>query len=196
MVEASVLAGKWQQGSDRPTLEQGALHVWRADLTTVGKECLEQLSGPEQERAERFLREEDGRRWALSRGLLRTLLGRYLRIDGGELLLVIGEHGKPELAGAAPLPCFNLSHSREIALYAFSGTDPVGVDVELSRPSVDAVAIARRMIGAAEAERLSALDPAQRAEEFLRLWTRHEAELKCLGVWDGKQVWVKREETN
>ena len=21
-------------------------------------------------------------------------------------------------------------------------------------------------------------------------------ELKCLGVWDGKQVWVKREETN
>jgi 4'-phosphopantetheinyl transferase len=152
-------------------------------------ECLKLLSAPEQERAERFLREQDGRRWALSRGLLRTQLGRYLRINGAELLLVIGEHGKPELAGAGPLPCFNLSHSGEIVLYAFSATDPVGVDVELSRPSVDEVAIARRMIGTAEAERLSALDDrALRAEEFLRLWTRHEAELKCLGVGIGGEL--------
>jgi 4'-phosphopantetheinyl transferase len=187
--EATVFAdgGNWEQGPARPTLEQGSVHVWRADLATIGRESLQLLSPSEQERAARFLREEDGRRWALSRGLLRALLGRYLQADGHELLLAAGEHGKPELAGDGPL-AFNLSHSGPMALYAFSATAPVGVDVELARASVDEVAIARRMIGAAEAEQLSSLDPALRAEEFLRLWTRHEAELKCLGVGIGGEL--------
>jgi 4'-phosphopantetheinyl transferase len=187
LAEVAIFAtgSNWEQEPAHPTLGQGALHVWRADLTAAGKECLELLSAPEQERAERSLREEDGRRWGLSRGLLRALLGRYLQVGGHELRFATGEHGKPELAGDGPQLAFNLSHSGEIALYAFSATEPVGVDVELSRPSVDEVAITRRMIGAAEAARLSTLEPVLRAAEFLRLWTRHEAELKCLGVGIG-----------
>jgi 4'-phosphopantetheinyl transferase len=175
----------WAPGPISPALEEGALHLWRADLATLNVESLQLLSPSEQERAERFLREEDGRRWALSRGLLRALLGRYLQTDGDQLRFATGEHGKPELATGSPQLAFNLSHSGEIALYALSAAGPVGIDVELSRPSLDEVAIARRMIGAAEAERLQGLPPALRSEEFLRLWTRHEAELKCLGVGIG-----------
>jgi 4'-phosphopantetheinyl transferase len=146
------------------------------------------LSQPERARAERLLGERHGELWALGRGLLRALLGRYLQVDGAELDFTTGEHGKPELAGDGPWPSFNLSHSGEIALYAFSAEAPVGVDVELARASVDEVAIAKRMIGTAAAERLRALDPAPRRKEFLRLWTRHEAELKCLGVGIGGEL--------
>jgi 4'-phosphopantetheinyl transferase len=186
----STARGSWAPGPTRPVLDDGALHVWRADLATVGREPLGLLSQPERARAERLLGERHSELWALSRGLLRALLGRYLQVDGAELEFTTGEHGKPELAGHVPSPYFNLSHSGEIALYAFSATAPVGIDVELARASVDEVAIARRMIGAAEAERLSSLDPALRAEEFLRLWTRHEAELKCLGVGIGGELQV------
>jgi 4'-phosphopantetheinyl transferase len=164
--------------------------VWRADLATVGGEVLDLLSPSERRRADRFLGEQGRRRWGLSRGLLRALLARYLQVDGRGLLFATGEHGKPELAGEVPPLSFNLSHSGPIALYVFSAMIDVGVDVELARPSVDEVAIAERMIGSDEAERLRGLDPALRAREFLRLWTRHEAELKCLGVGIGGQVQV------
>ncbi len=58
----------------------------------------------------------------------------------------------------------------------------MGVDVEVGRRSVEEIAVARSWLGAAQARRLEALDPAIRRREFLRAWTRHEAQLKCLGV--------------
>jgi hypothetical protein len=70
-------------------------------------------------------------------------------------------------------------------MYAFSEAGAVGVDVEVGRHTIDEVAIAARAIGAEEAERLRALDPALRRREFLRAWARHEAQLKCLGVGIG-----------
>lgn len=38
------------------------------------------------------------------------------------------------------------------------------------------------MLGAQEAERLSALEATERDREFLRSWVRHEAAVKCLGI--------------
>jgi 4'-phosphopantetheinyl transferase len=100
--------------------------------------------------------------------------------------LVVGAHGKPALADdTPPRLAFNMSHSGELALYAFSAAGAVGVDVETSRRAIDEVAIAARTLGAADAERLQSLPPSARRREFLRLWTRYEAELKCLGVGIG-----------
>jgi phosphopantetheinyl transferase len=78
-----------------------------------------------------------------------------------------------------------MSHSGQLALYAFSDAGAVGVDVEVIRRPIDEVAIAARMLGQDEAERLQALDVESRQQEFLRAWARHEAELKCLGVGVG-----------
>lgn len=95
-----------------------------------------------------------------------------------------GRHGKPRLTGEDRLR-FNLSHSGGVALYAFALDREVGVDVELPRRTVDQVAIARRILGDGEAERLQALDPAAREREFLRAWVRWEAVLKCRGTGIG-----------
>jgi hypothetical protein len=72
-----------------------------------------------------------------------------------------------------------------VALYAFTRTGEVGVDIELVREPIDALALAGRALGAAEARRLARLDPAIRQQEFLRAWTRHEAWLKHLGIGIG-----------
>jgi 4'-phosphopantetheinyl transferase len=166
-------------------LDAGRVDVWRADLDGAGEGVVELLSAEERERAGRFVREEDGRRWARARGVLRVLLGRYLGADPGGLRFVVGEHGKPALEGGDGELRFNVSHSSGVALYAFARGREVGVDVELPRRAIDAVALAERTFGEAEAERLRMLDPPAREREFLRLWARHEAQLKCRGTGIG-----------
>jgi len=172
------------------------MHVWRADLATASSELGELLCSDEHARAQRMLNERDGELWRRSRGLLRALLGRYLKVEPEALRFSVGEHGKPALS--PDRLCFNLSHSAQWALYAFSCTCAVGVDVEVARRPVDETAIAKRMLGAAVAQRLQTLDPDARRHEFLRAWVRHEAVLKCLGVGIGgadtdapeRQPWV------
>jgi 4'-phosphopantetheinyl transferase len=190
---------RWAPGPLRPLLTEGSVHVWRADLTAVGDDLRELLCADERARAARFASARDGELWGRSRGLLRALLGRYLQQEPGSLRFATGAHGKPELvedtdkspetrrrasaeASHAPQLSFNMSHSGQLALYAFSRAGAVGVDVEVARRPIDEVAIALRTLGKAEAQRLQALDPPARRREFLGAWARHEAELKCLGV--------------
>lgn len=104
--------------------------------------------------------------------------------------LTVGPHGKPELADAGDSPhalLFNLSHSQHLALYAFTAISAIGVDVQVARDAsaaaeTDHVALARRAFGDAAARRLHDLKPTAREREFLRLWTRREAELKRRGM--------------
>ena len=173
--------------------------MWRADLTAGPGHLVGLLCAEERERAERFLSDDDRQRWMRSRGVLRALLGRYLQKDPRTLRLDTGAHGKPVLlddvaassAGSASTSStharisFNLSHSGQLALYAFTETGAVGVDVEVAGRQVDEVAIAARALGLTEARRLEGLDPAIREREFRRLWVRHEAELKCRGTGIG-----------
>jgi 4'-phosphopantetheinyl transferase len=176
----------WTPGPLRPSLAAGAVHVWRADLAAAGEHFGELLCAEEQARAARFVSARDGELWRRSRGLLRALLGRYLERDPRSLQFVVGEHGKPALAGdTSALPAFNMSHSGELALYAVSDAGAIGVDVETARRPIDEVAIAARTLGDSEAQRLQILAPPARRREFLRLWTRYEAQLKCLGVGIG-----------
>jgi 4'-phosphopantetheinyl transferase len=191
--------GVWAAGPLCPQLAEDAVHVWRADLTAVAEDLGNLLSTEERARAERMVDARNGELWRRSRGLLRELLGRYLQRDPSSLRFSVGEHGKPALDDDTyPTVDFNMSHSGQLALYAFSAAGAVGVDVESARRPTDEVAIAARVLGASEAARLQALDPPSRRREFLRAWTRHEAELKCLGtgiggadsVIEGTRPWV------
>jgi 4'-phosphopantetheinyl transferase len=202
----------WRLAKGHPRLDDGALHVWRADLSTVSDEVLESLSPDEQARAERLLDRHKSRLWARSRGVLRVLLGRYLDRDPGGLRFTKNANGKPALlehgAGGTPsLPSrsgqpavlhFNLSHSGEVVLYAFSMMTPVGVDVEAAGRRIHQLGIAERVLGQATACRLARLDPTTREREFLRGWVGNEARLKCrgtgiisgMGELDETELWV------
>lgn len=168
-------------------LAERELHVWIADLDSVepaglGTRPTDLLSTDERERAARFASRGDARRWAHSRAWLRLLLGRYLDADPAGLRFELGEHGKPQLAGEHARLRFNVSHSAEVALYALALEQEVGVDVERTGRTRDVLAVAGRAFGAEVRGRLAQLDGERREREFLRLWTRHEARLKCWGV--------------
>jgi 4'-phosphopantetheinyl transferase len=174
----------WQPGPARPHLDPGTVDVWLVDLDTAPLRAA--LSVGEQVRAERFLRGEDRRRWVIARVTLRAVLCAYGDVEHDELRFAEGPHGKPALASDAGGLRFNLSHSADTALIAVAREREVGVDVELPRRATDHVAIARRVLSAAEADRIAAIaDPGEREHEFLRAWVRWEAVLKCRGTGIG-----------
>jgi 4'-phosphopantetheinyl transferase len=161
------------------------VEVWRADLTAAPAELQELLCREETERAQRIVRAGARTLWVRSRGLLRELLGRYLDRDPRQLRFALGPHGKPKLAHIDLR--FNLSHSGPLVLVAVSARDEVGVDVEhagarSTGAGADELALAARVFGTAQAQRLGRLDRDQRTAELLRAWAMHEATLKCLGT--------------
>lgn len=167
------------------------VHVWRVPLDapgTVLEPLAATLSLEERARAEKFFFDRDRNAYIAARGALRQLLARYLGRRPRELQFAYESRGKPFLAGpslAQPLN-FNVAHSRNIALLAFSGGPPVGVDVEFIRTDIASEEIAVRYFAPQEVAELRALPPQQRPEAFFLGWTRKEAYVKALG--DGLQI--------
>jgi 4'-phosphopantetheinyl transferase len=170
----------WKLPPKRLRLAESSIHVWRADLTAADDGVGELLSSDERERGQRFVFAKDRERWLRARGILRALLGIYLDLDASELRFTTGPHGKPALLSGSVSLHFNVSHSEDLALYAFAKI-PVGVDVEIERPGIDAIALAERAFDRDQADRLRRLPAGERERAFLRVWVRHEASLKCRG---------------
>ncbi len=73
-------------------------------------------------RAERFYFEKDRKRFFVGRGILRSILEKYLDIAPSRLQFFYGDNGKPAVAdtGRQETIRFNLSHSNGRALFAFA----------------------------------------------------------------------------
>jgi 4'-phosphopantetheinyl transferase len=160
-------------------ISQDSIQLW---IVRVAGQAMERwrpvLSASEWERAMRFRLHADQARFSVTRGVLRTLLGRYLQMPGSAIRFSANEYGKPATDGEIK---FNVAHSGDYALLAFTREIEVGVDVE--RMSGDRVAsdLARRVLSAKEYERFAALADSERETTFFQIWTLKEAVLKALG---------------
>src|SRR5262249_30459782 len=99
------------------------------------------------------------------------------------LELVYANHGKPSLTAkfADAGIHFNLAHSDDLALFAFTRAGEVGVDVEWIRPLKDMEELVARFFSARESELFRELAASERPAAFFNLWTRKEAMLKATG---------------
>lgn len=142
------------------------------------------LSENEQQRAHRFVLEQDRQRFVMRRAHLRKLLGERLGVSGARVHLATGIHGKPALA--APLDSsgitFNLSHSGDLTVYAFASHTDVGIDVEAIRVIEEADRLAAIAFSPGEFETYERLPPESRLIGFLNCWTRKEAFVKATGT--------------
>ena len=122
----------------------------------------------------------------VGRALLRFILARYLRRQPADIVFTYGANGKPALDNTEPTLHFNLAHSENRVVYAFSHAGELGVDIELVRSLPEFESIARHFFSPEECAQLLSLPAGQRAEAFFNCWTRKEAYLKAVG--DGLMV--------
>ncbi len=176
----------WQPAPETLTLLESEVHLFRVNLEqprwAVNKmsAC---LSTEEDERADRFHFQRDRRRFTISRGVLRAVIGRYLERSPASIRFSYGEQGKPELApamGGTPLQ-FNVAHSHELALIAITAGAAVGVDLERIRELDDASAIAERYFSPRESAIFGQLPEDEQEAAFFNCWTRKEAFIKAIG---------------
>jgi 4'-phosphopantetheinyl transferase len=176
----------WLSPQMHPRLTRQDVHVWRASLSSdpqVFRRLESTLSGSERERAQRFVLERDRNSFTVARGILRHLLGEYLRCPPRTIEFSYGSNGKPELvSGRWRLPVrFNLSHSHGVVLFAIALDRRVGIDLELVRTEAAGKDIAARYFSAQETNELRGLPTEQQAEGFFLCWTRKEAYIKAKG---------------
>ncbi len=140
------------------------------------------LSHDEQARAASYGRELDGLRFAISRTLLRGVLGLYTGINPHNLVFLYGPHGRPRLAlDQANDLDFNLARRDDCCVIALGLGRRVGIDLE-SR-CLSKLVEATVMMSAGE-DRF-ALEEARGDERSMRLieeWTTLEARAKAIGT--------------
>jgi len=171
----------WQCTRQPRPLKPDEVHLWRARLICT-PELRETLSPAEWIRAERYHFERDRDRFIAARGLLRSILGSYLRLDPAELTFSTGPHGKPELENVCTPLRFNLSHSDDLMLLALTHSREIGVDLEAVRDNVPFEMLADHYFDPEDAWDLRLLPVSQRAWKFYDVWTCTEARLKASGV--------------
>jgi 4'-phosphopantetheinyl transferase len=167
-------------------LGQAEVHLWVVPLIISAEKSSyfkSILSPDEQERAGCFRKSRDAQRYVAARGSLRSLLGKYLRIEPDRLQFAYNAFGKPHIVGEEPLTSmkFSVSHSDDLALFGFARGHELGVDVERIRPEIEVEDLAARYFSPNEFEKLRSLPADQQREAFYCGWTRKEAYLKARG---------------
>jgi len=162
------------------------LHIWCASLNVSSQDLLYYrsiLSDDEAGRAMRFVFEKDRNHFIVGRGLLRSLLGNYLDLEPAQVEFVYRPHGKPaiKLGPKDKVLEFNLSHSKELVLYAFNWDRKVGIDVEYIQSMPDMDNFAEQFFSPRETALINSLAGEQKEIAFFKIWTCKEAFLKANG---------------
>lgn len=177
----------WHTPNNDLQLAEHEVHVWCADLNldAAGVEQQQQLLSPDEcEKANRYHFRHHRRRYIVGRGLLRSILSKYLYIDPRSIEFNYSRRGKPSLKHQPTFGklFFNLSHSHELALYAIAPRPLVGIDIEhiRSMPSIDDMAM--RYFFPNEYYKINAMDADDKRRAFFNYWTCKEAYVKATGV--------------
>ncbi len=173
----------WRELPERPSLPAGEPQLWLAWLDEESPDSFRGfLSEDERLRAGRLRGPRGADRFTVGRGILRSILGRYLSHRPNELVFAYGSNGKPTLAGGLQGQLsFNVSHSGSLAVLVIASGLEVGVDVEEVHPVSNLDATASIFLSPDEFAEFKALPINAKPERFFTLWTCKEAVLKAIG---------------
>lgn len=178
----------WDQ-SALPDLAGPVIFLIRTDSYSASKVSAVQksLSAQELEKAQRFRFIKDQHRYILTHGMLRTILGKYLKSEPSEIEFISNEFGKPSLSEKFKKIHFNLSHCSGISVLAFSAKSEIGIDIEKIDPEFDFDLIAKAHFSQTENSFIHEIQ-GEEPKRFYTLWTRKEAILKAVGMGIGENL--------
>ncbi|CAN5252337.1 hypothetical protein BH09BAC6_BH09BAC6_18750 [soil metagenome] len=169
---------KWKNGTACDFAVTGKVDTWRINISANLPwldDFLSLMDTGEISRAGRYLRQQDKDRFIISRGALRTILGKYLQQAPASIQFHIGKNKKPQIANTDKPFYYNISHSGDWILLAVSGAE-VGADVEFINPEFDYQEVLQETFSPAEVDFIKE-KPTK--EAFYLVWTRKEALLKA-----------------
>ena len=161
-------------------------HLWYAlpDEATGAAvaECRALLSDEERQRADRFMLDQERRRFVVVHALLRIVMSRYedVALEGWHFGTSPG--GRPEIAHPPSSIHFSISKTCGLVACLVARDREVGLDAEDLGRDVDATGIAGRFFSRSEVADLERLPEAQRRTRFLEYWTLKEAYAKARGI--------------
>ena len=160
------------------------IHVWEFNIEVYQKlsvHYFEYLSEEEAKRVERLRKINDKKQYVIGHIFLRILLSEYLKIPIRQISLFRDAHGKIKLEGNGGNISFNLSHSDEMVVLAFSQYKDLGVDIERINNIQDFLQIAKQYFRKEEYEYISKIDAESPLRKFYKVWTIKEAFVKATG---------------
>jgi len=171
------------------TAEKGIVDLWYYFYEDVDEELLathrDLLTAEERERHGSFYFERDRHQFLATRALVRTVLSRYSAVSPADWRFTSNEHGKPVISFPSVTPAIHFNLSNAVGLVACVVSlahEQVGIDVEGTDRTVEAIELAGRYFSAPETDRLKALPAAEQARGFFAYWTLKESYLKARGV--------------
>jgi 4'-phosphopantetheinyl transferase len=173
---------EWTEAVDNEPPADGTVHLWFATLEQLRPRLaiFQDLLDPvEADRARRFRFKHDRERFILGHGLMRSLLGKYLKRDASLIRLARGPFGKPYLERKKLR--FNFSDTKDAVLLGFTTGQELGVDIETIERNVDHAAVSEHYFTRPEITSIENAGSEAKAR-FLDFWTRKEAVLKASGV--------------
>jgi 4'-phosphopantetheinyl transferase len=171
-------------------IDSHQVHLWHLYVPgqddPTGDEAIMALLTPEErERHGRFHFARDRRRYLMTRGLIRSLLSRYVpQVAPADWRFENNEYGRPRIANALPQAQrirFNISHSASLVVAALAVEREVGVDVEHTARNAP-LEIAEHFFSAKEAQALQQLPAGLQPARFWDLWTLKESYIKARGM--------------
>jgi 4'-phosphopantetheinyl transferase len=158
------------------------LQIWSTHLDRNRDEIDEfkQFLNPsERQRAAKFINPQHGERWIVARGYLRQILSQYLDLPPAQIEFTYSEQGKPAIQNSQIQ--FNLSHTRDRAVYAINAQYPIGIDIEYIHP-IAAADLVDRFFSSAERTSFHNLPSDIHQAAFFHAWVQKEAYLKARGT--------------
>lgn len=180
---------EWEKKSELwPRLDKDAVLVIYLSYISNPKTqsvALSILDEEEKKRAQVFHFEKDRICFANVRAALKILISQLNSIRSSDISIIYNKYSKPILLGENSLR-FNVSHSFDSALVAFSLTKDVGVDLECLAADRNIDSIAKKHFSAEECSFIFEAEAHERVQRFFQLWTAKEAFLKA----KGKGLWA------
>lgn len=167
------------------SLNTDAVHVYLIEIDTQHKYkdlLTSLLDKVELERLSRFKKTADQLRYIYAHGALRILCGKYLQQPANTILFSETINKKPCIEICFGNLFFNLSHSGNKIVIAFSTQSEVGADIEQIRPDLPIEDFTERNYSENEVNAINNSNTTEKYSLFFKYWSRKEAWLKAVGT--------------
>ncbi|GAA0736787.1 4'-phosphopantetheinyl transferase family protein [Clostridium oceanicum] len=139
------------------------------------------LTNKEKNKLEKFVFEDDRKRYILSHGLLNYIFSDALGISIKNIKFYLGDKGKPKIKNKYKIN-YNISHSKELILIGFSKEKEIGIDVEKVYYNIDYKEISEAFFHPYDLLCYSNKSKIDEIKSFFKIWVVKEAYTKALGT--------------